>query len=247
MKRTAVDAIFADPSEIDVENWPREVAFVPYVGSLYASGIDGCRVLLLGESPYRKEGMTHAPEVTRSHTRSIFSSMATSERSSTDGAYFAPLDRLLTGKESPSGFDKAEMWKRISFVNLAQQFAGTASSHRPQAQHLREGGTILAENILPILRPHIILVLGRVTWAHFQAGELAHNVPAFEAERVNRGGGKRRYTARRDVWMLRYLDSMALMTWVYHPSWNIDHWQDRAGALRHLIAQRKLLDSRETE
>ena len=39
-----------DPAELNMEAWPAEVVFVPYVGRGYWKGVEGRRVLLLGES-----------------------------------------------------------------------------------------------------------------------------------------------------------------------------------------------------
>ncbi|MFH7467764.1 hypothetical protein, partial [Pseudomonas syringae group genomosp. 7] len=61
-----------DPAELNMEAWPAEVAFVPYVGRGYRMGVEGRRVLLLGESDDREAGWTDDPVVTRPFTRATF-------------------------------------------------------------------------------------------------------------------------------------------------------------------------------
>lgn len=124
---------------------------------------------------------------------------------------------------------------RVRFLNLSQAFAGSHAGHRPRNEQLRLGGDVLVKTVLPVLRPTVILVLGRTAWRQFRHGEVAQRIPLFRAARVNQGARKRRYVEEREVWRLKYEGGAAWMTWVYHPSWNVDHWEDRAGALRHLL------------
>ncbi len=222
-----------DPALLGVNDWPDEVSFLPYVGRRYLEGFDGRRVLLLGESHYREQGSTTDAGITRSFTRETFSDMETSERKG-GGKFFDELDRLLTGKRAPSMMDAAEAWQRVAFCNLSQRFAGTASGHRPFSADFRHGGRVLVENILPILCPDVVLVLGRTTWRMLDYGEQS-DLPTFHARHVNSEGRRRRYLEMRQVWSLGYDGGAAWMTWVYHPSWNVDRWEDRAAALTHLL------------
>ena len=222
-----------DPASMRLEDWPDVVSFLPYVGCRYVEGLGGRRVLLLGESHYRQEGSTDDPGTTRSFTRETFGDMETIERKGS-GKFFDELDRILTGQSRPSLIDAAEAWRRFAFCNLSQRFAGTASGHRPSGNDFRQGGRVLVETILPILRPEVILVLGRTAWRMFDHGDQTDE-PAFNARHVNSVGRRRRYLEERHVWSLRYVGGTAWMTWVYHPSWNVDRWEDRAAALRHLL------------
>lgn len=222
-----------DPGVLKMEDWPDDVAFVPYVGSRYWGGFEGRRVLLLGESHYRSEGDTDEPLITRPFTCRTFEDMQTCKRKG-GGKFFNELDRLLTNEADPSLTLAANAWQQIAFCNLSQRFAGTASGHRPSSDDFRNGGEILFKHILPILRPDVILVLGRTAWRRFDYGKLADH-PVFLAPRANSKERRRRYLEEREVWTLGYGKGVAWMTWVYHPSWNIDRWEDRAAALRYLL------------
>lgn len=221
------------------KDWPGSVRFAPYVGERFSEGFDGQRVLLLGESHYRTEGVSDAIEVTRPYTKSIFRGMATQVRDTSDGPFFRALDLMLTGRSEHSTKEAADLWERIAFINLSQAFAGTKANHRPHSQALRDGGDVLVKDVLPVLKPDVVLVLGRTAWRFFNHGEPQAGLEPFIAQEVNRGERERRYIDSREVWTLGYEGGAALMTWVYHPSWNVDTWQDRAGALRHLMALSK--------
>ncbi|KAB7632198.1 MULTISPECIES: hypothetical protein [Stenotrophomonas] len=223
-----------DPFALQEEAWPESVAFLPYVGKHYMAGPRGHRVLLLGESHYRCEGSTDDPAVTRGFTRGTFNDMATCQRKG-GGKFFDELDRIVTCQELPPVEIAADAWRHVSFLNLSQAFAGSHAGHRPRNEQLRLGGDVLVKTVLPVLRPTVILVLGRTAWRQFRHGEVAQRIPLFRAARVNQGARKRRYVEEREVWRLKYEGGAAWMTWVYHPSWNVDHWEDRAGALRHLL------------
>ncbi len=214
-----------------------DVRFLPYIGERYEQGITGQRILLLGESHYRKEGLSDDLAITRPFTREVFCGMAEPVRGKKEGPFFKALDLLLTGRADLSAQEAADVWQRVSFANLAQSFAGSQANHRPRNVALRAGGDVLFKHILPVLKPTVVLVLGRVTWRMFRHGNPEPSVPPYLAKKVSREGGRRRYIQQRDVWSLNYQGGSALMTWVYHPSWHMDTWQDRAGALRHLIVQ----------
>ncbi|QNR96649.1 hypothetical protein ICJ04_14205 [Stenotrophomonas sp. 169] len=223
-------------ANLDGYQWPDAVRFIPYWGDLYWEGMDGVRVLLLGESHYRNEGLSDALEVTRPFTQDTFREMATEVRKAGDGPFFKALDLLLNGRQDFQRQEAAEAWRRVAFLNLSQAFAGSQASHRPRNQALRDGGDVLWQEILPVLKPNVVLVLGRTAWRLFSHGKPQPGLEPFNARHVNRGEGKRRYIESREVWSLDYEGGSALMTWVYHPSWHVDTWQDRSAALRHLIA-----------
>lgn len=60
---------------LDGYQWPEAVRFIPYWGDLYWEGVNGQRVLLLGESHYRREGLSDSLEVTRPFTQDHFREM----------------------------------------------------------------------------------------------------------------------------------------------------------------------------
>ena len=223
-----------DPAALPIEDWPQEVAFVPFVGQRYLEGWNGHRVLLLGESHYRKEGLTDRPEDTRPFTREEFAPMANPGRTERWGGFWDALDRVLVGEQDYTPLQAAEAWERVAFVNQCQVFAGTAANHRPSAASMRDGGDVIHEHVLPILKPSVVLVLGRFTWDTLRPGTHMPQVESYVANGVHRNG-PRRYKGLREVWQLDYKGGGAWMTWVYHPSWHIDTWKNRAGALHHLL------------
>lgn len=223
-----------NPASLPDEAWPSEVAFIPFVGPRYVEGWGGHRVLLLGESHYRKEGKTERPEDTRPFTKGEFSPLAAPQRNERWGGFWDALDRLLLNKDDYDASEAAEAWSKTAFANQCQVFAGSAANQRPLARDMAAGGDILHEHVLPILRPTVILVLGRFTWRTLRHGTPMPQLKPYLAYGVHRHGGSR-HLKERSIWRIDYRGGSAWMTWVYHPSWHIDTWQDRAGALRHLL------------
>lgn len=223
-----------DPAALPDEAWPADVAFLPYVGRRYKEGWGAHRVLLLGESHYREDGMTDSPEDTRPFARSHFEGMQQAARTPGQGIFFSALDRLLANSGTPTAAAAAEAWERVAFVNLSQVLAGTASNHRPKIRDMKSGADVLIRSILPILKPTVILVLGRFTWDKLPHGTHVTDIAPFQAMDIHRHA-RRAHVEMREVWSLDYEGGSAWMTWVYHPSRHIDTWKDRAGALRHLL------------
>lgn len=221
-------------ADYTIEQWPADIGFVPFVGRHYESGIDGLRVLVLGESHYREDGVDNTAPVTRTFTRNVFGPMAEPRRESGDGRFFPPLDRLLTGERWPDVTTAAAAWHRIAFCNLVQQFAGIKPGDRPTAAQFRDGARTLVAHTLPLLRPDVMLVLGRRTWVELDTGCERANVASYMAQ-----GVRRRHRPTREVWRMHYTGGDALMTWVYHPSRGIDRWEDMHGALQHLLRARR--------
>jgi hypothetical protein len=215
--------------EIPLEGWPQSLGFVPFVGAKYEEGLEGARVMLLGESHYREEGADNCSGVTRAFTRDVFGSLETPVRKPGDGRYFPPLDRILTGKERPSLEESAAAWERISFANLVQEFAGERPGQRPTSRQFKEGAERIMDAI-DVLKPDVILALGRATWNSFTRGDFRNDLPSLDVE--VRG----HYARLRRVWGVPYAGGGALMSWVYHPSRAIDPWQNGFKVLRHLIS-----------
>lgn len=210
--------------------WPGELGFVPFVGRRYEEGVGGVRVLLLGESHYRVEGADNTAEITRDFTRTTFADRIEPQRNAGAGRFFPPLDRLLTGNAEPSASEAAAAWERIAFTNLVQEFAGTRAGDRPDESQFKDGSRRIM-HALRLLRPDIVLVLGRRTWTGFDAGARCVEMPGFSAERV-----RDKHHREREVWRLSYPGGDALMSWVYHPSRAIDDWRDMNAVLNHLLS-----------
>lgn len=214
----------------EADSWPDEVAFLPFIGPGYDAGIGGVRVLLLGESHYRADGVDHSPRVTRRYTRDVFADRIEPIRLVGEGRYFKPLDRMLTGVMSPTPTEAAARWREVAFANVVQQFVGVQPGDRPTSAQFCHGTHVLIHHVLPRLQPQVIVVLGRAAWNGLAAGDRRTDLDPYMAESVRAG-----YERVREVWALRFRDGLALMSWTYHPSRGIDHANDLAGLLRHLL------------
>lgn len=141
MIRTSSDAPrLDDETKVDLtrQQWPDAVRFIPYWGDRYWDGMDGQRVLLLGESHYRREGLSEALEVSRPFTQNLFRGMALPARER-EGPFFNALDLVLVGRRDFELQEAADAWKHVAFMNLSQFFAGSQANHRPRNEALRDG------------------------------------------------------------------------------------------------------------
>lgn len=192
------------------ETWPDEVGFVPFVGDRYEQGIDGLRVLILGESHYAKDDKPRpSGNAKRRFTISEFAEAANEHRTNRAwGTFSRRCDSIVSRVVEPTPLQAALAWKQVAFANYVQDFAGDGARQRPTGPQWTQ-----ARNVFPVLlerlKPNMILALGRQLWDHMPGVKTA--LPAIAAPR-----------SPRTVWRMDYQGGHALMSWVYHPSWPND-------------------------
>lgn len=186
-----------------VDQWPAEIGFVPFVGRNYEAGIEGCRVLILGESHYAPKAETKV--VDRGLTRVTFNECEDETSNRAWRTFFRRCDQLLTRNTMPMNAEAADAWSHASFANYIPELVGTAARQRPTAEHWEQAKRAFPM-LLSILKPDAILVLGSQLWDNLpDAGTQVHTIPAPRCDR--------------NVWRIEYEGGNAMMTWVYHPSW----------------------------
>lgn len=138
--------------------------FDPWIGARYASeGINGKRLLILGESHYGGEGCEYSR-----FTSEVIRDMALEKGRL---AFFSRVQRLVVGGRGGfSDLERADFWQRVAFYNFVQSalenprdrptYAMWQAAREPFSQTLGE------------LNPSIILVLGT---------ELKRNLPSIPA------------------------------------------------------------------
>lgn len=213
--------------------WPEEVRFLPYVGDSYGIGIDGMKVLLLGESHYiADEDSINKAGGIRFYTRYIFDDCA-HDGSRAWGAFFRRLDALVARKAGPSDEEAAEGWRHVAYANFVQESVGSAARVRPSADGWGSGRRAFP-HLLSILSPDVILVMGR------QAFNQTPDSPGRRVGRIEVPSS----TVPRNVWEMGYEGGSALMTWVYHPSWPRDVAQGYVDVFDQLLRMAKERASR---
>jgi hypothetical protein len=140
-------------------------AFDPWLGSDYRTvGLDGVRVLILGESQYGSPDNasepyngTPTPECRKS-TQRIIQECALDHPK----AFFTKIAKLLLGRvvgEHLSAAERAALWRAIAFYNFIQWWL-PAPRHRPTESMWAAGCQPFVELVQEI-HPHVIVVLGR--------------------------------------------------------------------------------------
>ncbi len=139
--------------------------FNPWIGSRYSTdGLDGKRLLILGESHYGGDGC-HYPEF----TTEVIQDMALEQGRL---AFFSRVARLVVGGRG--GFSEAEredFWQRIAFYNFIQT-ALEQQGDRPTYEMWQAAREPFLQT-LEELKPHLILILGI---------ELSRNLPEIPPE-----------------------------------------------------------------
>lgn len=211
----------------DLTSWPEAISFVPFVGEAYDQGLDGAHVLLLGESHYiRGEGDSSA-DAGRAYTQSIFLGVDTEEsfeERMSWGKFFTRLDQIVARSRSPSGSSAANAWKHMAFANFVQGTVGSSRASRPTTK-LWDSGKAAFPVLLEMLKPNVILVLGKMTF---------DRCPNLDGERIGKLSSPSS-SKPRDLWRMRYTGGAALMSWVYHPSWNMDSQETRIDIFQKLL------------
>jgi hypothetical protein len=130
----------------------------PWVGHDYENnGIDGRRLLIIGESHYVGSRQEFAEiRASRTFTQEVVERQWTTA----SWSYFTKIAKAVTGEEEP---DKRTFWNKVAFYNYVQDIVGTGPRERPTKRLWKEAADILP-SVIDELRPHYILATGKGLW-----------------------------------------------------------------------------------
>lgn len=130
----------------------------PWMGEHYHDqGIDGLRLLILGESHHEADG--DDGENHREFTKEVIRKLCL------EGKYqfFAKVQQLVQGLEPGVPIDQTkrrDFWNRVAFYNYVQQIVGTGPGVPPSDSMWKDAQKPFVET-LQELRPHMVLILGQ--------------------------------------------------------------------------------------
>jgi hypothetical protein len=201
--------------------WSEAVYFTPFVGDDYELGLDGARVLLLGESHYG--GVSRKPGDGPDCTQYNFGDY-TSDDCDIDvpPQFFRKLPRILARDENVTQLESAAAWRRIAYANFVQEFVGGHARMRPNHDQWKRGQAALTE-FAEKLRPDVVLVLGAQLWNHITEGRPSKEANII-AERCDR-----------EVWLIPHDHGFARASWIYHPSTNYESLSSAMGVFAELM------------
>jgi hypothetical protein len=135
------------------------VRFAPWVGSQYSEGLDGLRILLVGESHYAEnnhERPTVTPEIVKALALGERHPLATKRLR--QHPHFTKIMRAVTSSRRPATrAEKADFWGRLAYYNFIQEFIPAKRSMPIKAAWLR--GKAPFCDVLDVLRPDLIVCL----------------------------------------------------------------------------------------
>ena len=128
--------------------------FEPWIGSKYwTKGLDGKRVLILGESHYGEVGLEYA-----GLTIDVVREWGQKKRL----RFFTVCQKLIQGPGKDdwvSDQQRRDFWEHVSFYNYVQSFPGPEPRYRPNAE-MWAGGMEPFLFTLDELEPDVLIVLG---------------------------------------------------------------------------------------
>lgn len=131
----------------------KNVKFLPWVGSNYANGRNGKKILVLGESHYQWD------ENKINDWRTITQTLVQEQ---IDGSYtraFWTKIAICFLGHSPTLEEKKEFWSSVAFYNYVQESAGDGPRVAPQADSWAASEDAFTE-VLESLAPNFVLILG---------------------------------------------------------------------------------------
>jgi hypothetical protein len=125
--------------------------FLPWIGPRYEEGVDGVRILILGEAHYVGDAVDNHPEL----TTQIIEDCHTGNRKL---PYFTKLTRLLQ-----RGLDIEDIWPRVAFYNFIQEPVLGGARTRPTQDQWCEGRAPYQRRLTE-LEPDLVIATGKDLW-----------------------------------------------------------------------------------
>ena len=155
--------------------------FLPWIGANYWQGMQGKRVLVLGESHYqwdRNVLIDNYPTLTIASIQLIVSGRAAGGWQS----FFTKIAAAFLGC-SPTQGDKKAFWQSVAFYNYIQQSAGFGPEPNPTPAMWSQSLPAF-QRLLYTYHPEVIIVLGRYNWWNIQSLS-GKKGPCIACERYN--------------------------------------------------------------
>jgi hypothetical protein len=174
--------------------------FEPWIGKNYSEGLDGLRLLVLGEShwgPKRWEYSEFTRDVLK---RECF------EKRDRFFTFIAKLARGVPPGEYLEDDEREDFWNRVAFYNYVPSIVRDRPRHRPSEDQWKAAPTQLRD-VLKKLKPHAILVLGKELWWRLNEQETS----SFLGANTKLRGGLRDFRCQPS-------DHVAVAMMIQHPS-----------------------------
>ncbi len=142
--------------------------FRPWKGQNYEHGVNGKRLLLLGESHYGAGANT--PDMTNLYIKGYLASPRNIR-------FFDGIERLVTG--GPLQFSQREQfWQSVAFCNFLQEALPDNKAPKPARLWLAARDPFV--HVLHEFKPERLLILGTATWNSLSEGHgLFDSVPVL--------------------------------------------------------------------
>jgi len=134
-------------------------AFRPWIGVRYDTlGLDGRRLLILGESHYESTPGDVKTRTEYKLTWDIIDRAIAGESL----PFYSKIATAVSGEELTSSEERSGFWKTVAFYNYVQRLLKTPGE-RPSATDLKSGAAPFFD-LIRLLSPDAILVTGVTVW-----------------------------------------------------------------------------------
>lgn len=205
---------------------PRGMHYIPWRGEAYAAGVQGRRLLILGDSFHDAVGAASFPS-------EVVGDFVAGRR---NYPFFAAIQQVVTGERAGDPAARRAFWGRVAFSNLVQEPMQAASA-APTAAQWRRAWACFPE-VVAATAPDVVFVFSRRGW---------------DAEAAARGGAggvaldlapERRPGVRRGVWAQQREEGgrRFVSGCFYHPRYlsrnkeDLDVWHRWAGVVLRQVA-----------
>lgn len=175
---------------------PKKINFLPWVGNVYMQGVNGQRVLLLGESHYQEP--IENRNATNDYTDNFVENGIVYR-----SQYWKNITEILANKpfESISSDERKRLWNKFCFYNFIQFEVGATKV--PNSNDYINSEPMFLE-LIEALKPDKILVLMKRLWYNLE----------FGGEWINSYGN-----LQEPVWKISHKGKTAHCWAINHPSY----------------------------
>lgn len=208
------------------------VAFHPWVGTEYASsGLDGKKILILGESfygPLDPVDAANLPSFAEVVVRGYITRPAGLR-------LFRTVEKLFGRTPGADAAERLAFWNRVAFGNFIQDvLVDRTSEHRPTEQQWSAARPCFLD-LLDALRPDAVLVLGEGVWMSLSTPHFLNSKPVASAMKSD---GSEPFLYE---WTMP-AGYKVRATWVNHPTgsfgFRLDKWAPRVQTLLEAASER---------
>jgi hypothetical protein len=161
------------------------IKWKPFIGDKYHYGINGKKILIIGESHYHNGTTKSIEKVNKSNFTNLVVQEMAIKKNYWSTKFFQNLHRTLKGTDD---FNGLTFWNKLSFYNFIQR-AMNSNKERPKKLDFIKGWDCFF-NVLEDLKPSICLFAGTSSAKYFRRAAKNHpNIEIIQSVKMSKLNG----------------------------------------------------------